>query len=75
MSFLDKPVPGDYLMLIGFGMCALGMWYREFYMEIGGFALFLAGVFTLKPIEGEKEEGGRQEEGEESENPLGHPPM
>lgn len=53
-------------MVVGFGMCGLGMLFQEFYFEIGGFALFLAGVLMLSPVKVEKEEGGLQEEGEES---------
>lgn len=74
MSILDRKASGEELMVIGFGMCAAGMLFKEYYFTIGGFALFLGGVLTLRPIEVEKEEGGRQEEGERTENPLGRPP-
>lgn len=62
MSILDRKASGEELMVIGFGMCGLGMWFGEFYFEIGGFALFLAGVLCLSPI-GEKREEGLQEGG------------
>lgn len=73
-AVLDRKASGEELMVIGFAMCAYGMWMKEYWFELGGFMLFFCGVLSLTPIKDEKEEGGRQGDGGESENPLGRPP-
>ena len=75
-AVLGREASGEELMVIGFGMCAYGMWARLYWFELGGFMLFFAGVLTLKPVKDEtEEEGGLQGDGGDSENPLGRPPI
>ena len=69
---MGKEASGEELMVIGFLMCAYGMWAKLYWFELAGFMLFFIGVLTLKHEE--KEEGGLQGEGEGTENPLGRPP-
>lgn len=64
MGYLDREMPGEGLMVIGFIMCAYGMISEQYWFELGGFLFFFLGVRGLKPIKVEGEEGGRQEEGE-----------
>lgn len=76
MGYLDREMPGEGLMVIGFLMCVYGMLTRQYWFELGGFLFFFLGVKGLRPIEVEKEEvGGLQEEGDGTENPLGRPPV
>ena len=60
-GFLSKPVPLDYLMLIGLVWTALGFLFAQIWWAIGGSILFLMGVLSLpspkrdkQGIEGER---------------------
>ena len=66
---MGKEASGEELMVIGFLMCAYGMWVKLYWFELAGFMLFFIGVLSLKQ-EKKEEEGGHQEEGEDL-KPLG----
>lgn len=72
---LNRPASGDELLVIGFGMLGFGVLYRLYWVQLGGFMLFFAGILTLKPIKADEDEGGGQQgKGEGPENPLDRPP-
>ncbi len=70
-TVLDREVSGEELMTLGFAMCAGGLWFKYYWIELSGFMFFFIGVLSLKPLEGEGEEEGHQGKGETPENPLG----
>jgi len=41
-------VPGDYVMLIGFALCAIGWYIDDWGPIIGGVALFMIGLPPIK---------------------------
>lgn len=54
-GFLSKPVPLDYLMLIGLIWAALGFLFAQMWWVIGGFLLFLMGVLSIPPPKEDKQ--------------------
>lgn len=72
MSVLEKQIPGDYLMLVGFVMIVLGWLIAQWGWIFGGVLFFLVGCTTFEQ-EGEKDGRGRQGEQLEPVKPPGPP--
>ena len=66
MLDLNAPVPAEFVMAVGLGMCALGFITSMFWWTFGGFLLFLMGVMALEPLPETKEgmAGGLQKQGD-----------
>lgn len=62
VAWYNRPISPDWVMALGFGMCALGFYTKLFWFTFGGFLLFMLGIQALP----EKEEEGLHEKGEES---------
>lgn len=80
---LDKPIRGDYLMALGFGMTSVGfVVFHQWGWVLGGILFFLIGCGMFAPEYDiarffqrlDKEEGGHREEGDGTENLSGRLP-
>lgn len=59
----DKPIKGDYVMLMGFLMLGWGVYTKEWWYTFGGFLLFFMGVLAIPT---KHEESGLHGEGGET---------